>query len=158
FPERYKAHDGLGLALRRKGRLNESIVESREAIRLNKNYGGAHCNLGLTLQAKGEFREALLELRSGHELISKDPGWRNPSADWVRQCERLVELDEKLPGFLEGKTTPASAAERIELAELCSIKRLNCGAARFYEGAFTAQPKLSEESNSHRYNAACAAA
>src|SRR5262249_47529760 len=72
--------------------------------------------------------------------------------------ERLVELDEKLPGILEGKTAPASAAERIELAELCSIKRLNCGAARFYEGAFTAQPKLSEELNSHRYNAACAAA
>ena len=54
----------------------------------------------------------------------------------MRQCERLVELDEKLPGILEGKTTPASPDERIELAELCSFKRLNRAAARFYEEAF----------------------
>ncbi len=77
----------------------------------------------------------------------------------MRQCERQVELDGKLPGFLEGKTTPASHAERIELADICSFKRLNRAAARFYDEAFAAQPKLADQSGTfHRYNAACAAA
>jgi hypothetical protein len=73
----------------------------------------------------------------------------------VRQCERLVELDEKLPGFLARTTMPASPEERIELAGLCSLKHLHRAAARFCEKAFAGQPKLSE---AHRYNAACAAA
>src|SRR5262249_13460688 len=106
-----EAHYNLGNALRDKGQVDDAIAEYREAIRIKKDYAEAHCNLAIALKSKGEFREALQEMRRGHELGSKNPEWRYPSADWVRQCERLVELDEKLPGFLEGKTTPASAAE-----------------------------------------------
>jgi serine/threonine-protein kinase len=77
----------------------------------------------------------------------------------VRQCERLVELDERLPGFLAGTAAPASPAERIELAGLCSLKRLHRAAVRFYEEAFAAQPGLALGRGAvHRYNAACAAA
>jgi hypothetical protein len=73
----------------------------------------------------------------------------------VRQCERLVELDEKLPGFRTGKTRPASADEQIELAGLCTLKRMNGAAARFYDQAFAAEPKLVAP---NRYSAACVAA
>src|SRR5262249_46738850 len=131
----------------------------REAIRLKKDLPPAQCNLGLALQQQGEFREALEALRTGHQLGSRDPRWPYPSAKWVRQCERLVELDEQLPGFLEGKTQPASPAERVELAGLCSLKRLHRAAARFYEEAFAAQPSLADDPGTgHRYDAACAAA
>ena len=34
------------------------------------------------------------------------------TAAGVRDCERLVELDGRLPGFLAGQTTPASPGER----------------------------------------------
>jgi hypothetical protein len=67
----------------------------------------------------------------------------------------LVELEEKLPQFLEGKTTAASADERIELAQLCSVKHQYQASARFYEEAFAVQSKLLAD---QRYNAACAAA
>jgi hypothetical protein len=117
----------------------------------------AHLALGQALKLNGEFRAALEELRRGHELGSRNPGWRYPSAQMIRQCERLLELDEKLPGFLEGKATPASAAERIELTEMCTLKHWNGAAARFYEEAFAEQPKLAGV-NAYRYNAACAAA
>jgi serine/threonine-protein kinase len=77
----------------------------------------------------------------------------------IRQCERLVELDERLPGFIDGTTTPASVSEGIELAVLCSLKRLNCAAVRFYEIAFAAEPKLTDNLEAHRrYDAARAAA
>jgi serine/threonine protein kinase/Flp pilus assembly protein TadD len=153
------AHYNLGIALEGKGRLDEAIGRYREAIRLKKDYAEAHCNLGQALRQQGKFHEALEALRRGHQLGSRDPRWPYRSAEWVRWCERLVELDKQLPGFLEGKTQPASPAERVALAELCSLKRLHRAAARFYEEAFAAQPSLAEGlGTGHRYNAACAAA
>jgi hypothetical protein len=108
---------------------------------------------------QGEFRQALDELRRGYELGSKNRNWRYPSAEWARQCERLVELDEKLRGFLDGEAMPANAAERIQLAQFCYNKRLHRAADRLYAEAFAAEPKLADNLGaSHRYNAACAAA
>jgi tetratricopeptide (TPR) repeat protein len=153
------AHYNLGNALRAKGFLDEAIAAYRQALRLNKDYAEAQCNLGHALRQQGKFREALEALRRGDQLGSRDPRWPYPSAKWVRQCERLVELDGQLPGFLEGKTQPASPAERVALAELCSVKRLHRASARFYEEAFAAQPNLADDpATGHRYNAACAAA
>jgi tetratricopeptide (TPR) repeat protein len=152
-------HYALGDALRAKGQLDEAIAAFREAIRFKKVYAEPHCGLGRALMQKAQFREALEELRRGHELGSRTPGWRYPSVQWVRQCERLIELDGKLPEILQGNTKPASPAERIECAELCSRKRLHRAAARFYEEAFTKQPKLADDLDAfNRYNAACAAA
>src|SRR5262249_10928984 len=73
----------------------------------------------------------------------------------VRQCERLIELDERLPGILQNKIKPPSPAEGIELTQLCALKRWHGAAASFYEEAFAAQPGLLP---AYRYNAACAAA
>jgi tetratricopeptide (TPR) repeat protein len=158
-PNFYLAHYDLGNALRAKGQVGQAIAEYREAIRLKKDYAQAHCNLGLVLEQTGQFSEALEELRRGHEIGSRSPRWAYPSARWVQECERLIELDEKLPGILDGKTTPASPDERIELAGLCSKRRLHRAAVRFYEGAFSAKPALASDLGaSHRYNAACAAA
>jgi tetratricopeptide (TPR) repeat protein len=144
--------------LRDQGKLDEAAAAYRKAIALMPDYAEAHCNLGEVLAQQGAFCQALEECRRGHELGSRRPGWPYPSAQWVRQCERLVELDGKLPGFLERKARPASAAERIELAGLCILKHRDGAAAHFYEEAFAEQPKLAEALNAHRYNAACAAA
>jgi serine/threonine protein kinase/Tfp pilus assembly protein PilF len=157
-PNYASARYNLGLALHEKKDLDGAVREFHAAVQIDPNHALAHWNLGNTLLQLGEIRDALAELRRGHELGSKNPGWPIPSAEIVRQCERLAELDVKLPGFLEGKATPASADERIDLGQLCSLKRLNRAAARFYEEAFADQPQLSDELHSHRYNAARVAA
>jgi tetratricopeptide (TPR) repeat protein len=149
------AHHNLGGALRRKGQLDEAIAEYRKAIVLNPRFAEAHIDLGDALQQQGEFPKALVALRRGHELGSRNPRWRYPSAQWVRQCERLVELDRRLPDFLADKAIPASTGERVELAQLCAVKHRNRAALRFYEEAFAAEPALLAD---HRYTAACAAA
>jgi serine/threonine-protein kinase len=153
------AHNNLANLLTDKDRPDEAIAECREAIRINKEFPAAHCSLGRALKHKGQFRQALQAYRRGHELGSRSATWRFPSAKWVRQCERLIELDEKLPGFLQRKTRPASAAERIELAQLCALKRLTRASANFYAAAFGDEPKLADDLRAeHRYNAACVAA
>jgi hypothetical protein len=120
-----------------------------------KDLAEPHYNLARALRQQGEFRKALEEMRRSHELGSQRPSWRYPTAQWVRQLERLVELDERLPNLLAGKDTLASAGERVEVAELCTLKHLNRAALRFFEEAFRAVPGLGPP---HRYNAACAAA
>jgi serine/threonine-protein kinase len=152
------AHYNLGVALGKKGLVDQAIAAYREALRLDQNLAPAHCNLGILLQRKGQFAEALAALKRGHELGSRNLQWTYPSARWVRQAKRLVELDLKLPAILSGELKLAGA-ERIEFARFCQqYKRLYAASARFYQEAFTAQPQLAENLKAgHRYNAACAA-
>jgi serine/threonine-protein kinase len=99
-------------------------------------------------------------LKRGHELGTKQPGWRYPSAQWVRDAERLAALDRRLAAVRKGQGQPADAAERLALAQFCQHhKKLPRAAARFYAGAFAAEPKLTDDPRAgHRLNAARAAA
>jgi hypothetical protein len=98
--------------------------------------------------------------RRGHELGSRNPGWRSPSAQWLRRAEQMAELGDRLSAVLEGKDQPKDATERLVFAQLCQEHRKRYAASeRFYEEAFAAQPALAESpATGHRYNAACAAA
>jgi tetratricopeptide (TPR) repeat protein len=155
-----EVHSNLGVALWAKGRLDEAIAECREALRLKEDYPEAHCNLGLALVRKGRFQEGAEELRRGHELGSRNPRWPYPSAQWLRNAERLAELDARLPELLEGQDQPADATDRLALAEFCQQhKKLYAAAVRWYAEAFAADPNLlAGPPSGQRYNAACAAA
>jgi tetratricopeptide (TPR) repeat protein len=153
------AHNHLGLALRDKGRLNEAVAAYQEAIRLQEDFAEAHCNLGQALVAQGRFRQAVEELRRGHALGSRDPHWPHPSAQWLRQAERLVELEPRLPRLLQGKEQPVDTGERLALAYLQRHREHYTAAARWYAAAFADDTKLTADpATGHRYYAACAAA
>jgi serine/threonine protein kinase/Flp pilus assembly protein TadD len=154
-----EAHYELGNTLRECGRLGEAVAAYRRAIDLQPGYAEAHCNLGVSLRGQGEFAQALAALTRGHELGRRRPNWPYPSAQWVRECRRLVELDDRLPALLRGGARPACAGERNELARLCFYKKLYVASARLRAEAFTADPELAEDVEAgHRYEAACAAA
>jgi serine/threonine protein kinase/Flp pilus assembly protein TadD len=149
----------LGVAQMRKGRVDEALTAYRRAIDRKPDYAEAHCNLGIALQRKGEFARAAAALKRGHDLGSRRRDWRYPSAAWVKQCQRLVELNGRLPAVLEGKAQPADAAERNEYARMCHLKKLYVASARLKAGAFRADPKLADDlAAGDRYDAACAAA
>jgi serine/threonine-protein kinase len=77
----------------------------------------------------------------------------------VREAERLAALGAKLPALLSGAAQPGDAGEWLTLAHFCQdYKERYAAAARFYAGAFAAEPKPAEEPNGNRYDAACAAA
>jgi serine/threonine-protein kinase len=160
-PKHPAAHYNLGNALRATKDLEGAVREYRTAIDLRPDCAEPHCNLGHVLRDLGRFAEGLEELRKGHELGSKQPGWRYPSAQWVKDMERMVELDRKLPAILAGRDKPTDDAERLALALLCQqpCKQLYAAAARQYADAFAHDSKLTEDMRQpHRYNAACAAA
>jgi serine/threonine-protein kinase len=160
-PKDAPGHYNLGVALHAKLHLDEAMVEYRQAIRLKPDFAQAHCNLAHLLSREGRFDEALGYMTRGHELGSKQPGWRYPSAQWVRNVEQLVVLDKKSPAILTGEATPANPAEAIALASMCQqpYKKRFAASARLYADAFAAELKLATDRNQpHRYNAACSAA
>ncbi len=158
FPE---AHSSLGGALLGQGKPNEAEAAFRKALRLKHDLPEAHTGLGFALRAQGRFAEALESFRGGQKLGRGRPGWPDPSGKLVGQCERLVELDGKLPAVANGKAEPANAAEGLELAALCRhpARRLHATAARLAAAAFAANAKLADDlRQQHRYKAAGSAA
>jgi tetratricopeptide (TPR) repeat protein len=157
-PNHTKAHYSLGNALKQQGNVDEAVACYRRAIQLNPKYPEAHCNLGHALRDLGRFREALAALETGHQLGSRSAGWRYPSADWVRDCRRLAELDDRLPAVLSGADHPAEA-ERLDFIRVCGLTQRFAAAAGLYAKAFAAQPRLAEDLRAqHRYAGACYAA
>src|SRR5262249_1544418 len=117
-PDLALAHYNLGNALSGSGDVSGAVAAYREAIRLKPDYAEAHCNLGKALEGQGRYAESLAEPRLGHELGSKRPNWRYPSAAWVAEAERLAALAERLPAVLAGTARPADAAERLTFAQM----------------------------------------
>jgi serine/threonine-protein kinase len=152
-------HYNLGTVQEAQGRLDDAEAAYHEALRLNPEFPDAHCNLGRLLLQTGRFPEALEERRRGHELGTRRADWRYPSGEWVREAERLVALDARLPAVLKGHDRPADAAERVTFAQLCYFRKLNAAAARLYAEALVADPRLTDDRQAaHAYNAACCAA
>jgi serine/threonine-protein kinase len=158
-PKHVQAHYNLGNGLREQGKFDEAIAAFRDAIRLQPDFGEAHCNLGHVFRRKGQYAEARASLRRGHELGSQRPGWKYPSAEWVRQAEQAVALDKKLPAILKGEAQSATVAERLTLARMCYDRAWYVAAARIWSDALAADPARADDLQApHRYNAACAAA
>ena len=134
--------------------MDEACAAFRAAIECDPAYAEAWCNLGQALQARGEFSAAVEARRKGHELGSKRPDWRFPSAQWVAQAERLLALEGRLSAILKKQDEPRDARERIEFAQVCAVKKHYAAAASFYTAGLPAV----EQFPFLRYNAACCAA
>jgi serine/threonine-protein kinase len=158
-PKYAYAHLSLGNALKAKGKRDEAIQEYREAVGLDPEVAMYHISLGFALRHNGQYAEALASLQRGHELGSKRPDWKEPSAEWVRQAEQAVALDQKLQTILRGEAQAANVAEGLKLAQMCHDRAWYVSAARFWSDAFAADPQRADDLRAqHRYNAACAAA
>jgi eukaryotic-like serine/threonine-protein kinase len=157
-PDYAAAHKGLGNALWDQGELDQAVAAYREAIRLDPDYAEAHCDLGLALRKQGDYAGGLAMLLRGHELGSKRPDWRYPSAQWVTRTERMVALADRLPAVARGDDRPGDIADRLTLASMCYDTKRFAAAARLWADALEADPKLGQSRQpQHRYNAACAA-
>jgi serine/threonine-protein kinase len=157
-PDVVEAHYGLANALQAQAHVDEAIAEFRAAIRLKPDFAEAHCNLGRALRSLADYPAALEAYRKGHELGSRQPGWRYPSAQWVREAERLAALAQRLPDVLRGEDRPADTAERLMLAEMAYNTKRFAGVAQLWAEALAADPQFGDRQAQRRYIVACAAA
>jgi tetratricopeptide (TPR) repeat protein len=155
-PDYFPANFSLGKTLLDLGDNPGAAACYRRVIRIDPKHAATHCNLGHALLRLGDLRGALTSYRTGHDLGTRQKDWRYPSAEWVKRCERLLELEDRLPPALRGE---GPSAGRLDLAELCRYKGLHAAAARFYSEAFDAGANPADDPGAgHRFWAACSAA
>jgi tetratricopeptide (TPR) repeat protein len=158
-PDSAKAYNNLGMALRQQEKHAAAEAAFRKAIDLQPDSALAYCNLALELMEQARFNEALASVNKGNALLPAADPVRKETRPLLQQCQRYVTLDARLPAVLRGADKPGNAAEQIEFARLCILKKFYPAGARFYEAAFAAEPKLAEDvPTGTRYNAARAAA
>jgi tetratricopeptide (TPR) repeat protein len=123
--ENYFAHASLADLLMRRGRVNEAIEHSEEALRIRPGDANAQNNLGLALLQTGETKRAVTHLE---KALDVDPGHMNAEVNlaWVlatspddslRSGARAVQLAEDVvnraghPNAIVLRTLAAAYAE-----------------------------------------------
>jgi tetratricopeptide (TPR) repeat protein len=158
-PKLAPAHVNLGNAFYDQKDLAGAVACYREAIRLDPKDARVHFNLGIGLRQQGRFAESLTALRRGHELGSRDPTWRSPSAQWVQQAQGYAERERWLDAVRAGQAAPVSPDEYLTFALMSQYTGHYAAVARLYSEAFALWPQLTgNPATGHRYNGACCAA
>jgi tetratricopeptide (TPR) repeat protein len=158
-PRYAPAHGNLGDALAARGRLDEAIECYRKALAHDPGYANAHVALGLALLRQGRYAEARESSAQAARLLPDKHPLRSTVLRQLQGCERLLELEKRLPRLLRGEDKPNSAAECLDFARVCRDQQRYAAASRFSAEAFARQPPLADDlARAHRYNAGCAAA
>jgi serine/threonine-protein kinase len=139
-----RAYSALVRALKAQGKLDEAVAAYREAIRLKPDNAETYFHLGGLLQAQDDFAGALALYRKGHELGSKQPGWKYPSAEWIAQAEREAASTERLRAVLKGEAPPKDNNERLQLARVCDERKWPAAAAQLRAATLESDPKLGD--------------
>ena len=150
----------FGLILRELGDLEGAVTAYRKVSELDPKHGFTQGNLGNVLKQLGRFAEAQIAYHRAVELLaSTNPAEADRAGKGAGLCQRLLEMEKRLPDLLAEKDRPRDNTERLDLADLCKTTRRFAQAVRLYTEAFTADPKLAGNIKDHiRYNAACFAA
>jgi Tfp pilus assembly protein PilF len=157
-PDYADAHFNLGTALSQQGKYREAEAAYRRYIELAPDDPNAHGLLGDVLLKQGRFEDAIQATRDAKKLLGFLSPMHLSANQQIRECERLLELEKRLPGVLDGSDA-ATVADLIEMAELCQrYKGRHRDAVALYEAAFVKEPtsRLYTEKLC-RYNAGCAA-
>jgi tetratricopeptide (TPR) repeat protein len=157
-PELALPHNGLANALYDQHKFAEAVAEYRKAIDLDPKDARPHAGLGMVLLQQGQFPEALRATQRCLDLLPPSHTSRPTVSRFLRQCQQMQALDQKLAAVLKGEAKTADALEQVGLAGVCLRKKRYANAARFYNDAFAARPELANDLQAaHRYNAACVA-
>jgi tetratricopeptide (TPR) repeat protein len=146
-----KVFSDLVQVLKARGRFDKEVAASREAIRLKPDDAETYLYLGGLFEAQSDLAGAVALYRQGHAVGSKQPGWKDPSAQWVTGAERRVagakyaaESAERLRAVVKGETAPQDNFERLDFARTCEQRKWLAAAARLTGEALESDPKLGD--------------
>ena len=141
-----------------RGNPAEAEPEFRRSLKLEPEDAAAHYNLGLLLRQVGRYAEALDELRRGHDLGSRQPGWRRDSAEDARD-RAAGQARRPAAGRPQGRRPPRRRRRRPLLSPSSATTASSTPPQPGLREALRTDPKLADDRQAqHPYNAACSAA
>ncbi len=88
-PESAACHTALGLALKKKGRLQEATVEFRAATAAEPTFANAFYELGVMQEANKDYAQALQAFEQ-YEQFSNDTYKKKTVEDRIRFCKEHI--------------------------------------------------------------------
>ncbi len=92
-----------------------------EAAAMHPNHPGSHDLLAELHTKKGNHRAALAEYRKAHQLATSDYARKPLLAMQLRQLESIVRWEGKVQDVIDGKYTPDSSTELVEIASCAAM-------------------------------------
>ncbi|MGD8993381.1 MAG: tetratricopeptide repeat protein, partial [Desulfobacterales bacterium] len=114
-PNKARAHDGLGIALFKRGQLNEAVAWFNESLRQDPGFAPAHNNLGVALIRQEKFSQALYHFREALRLL---PGYVD-ALNNLNKLENNLRIDAHIAEIESYLITHSSDPQsHCELANL----------------------------------------
>ena len=138
LPTFHRARNNLGVALKRRGRIEEAIEQYKMAIELDPNFADAHSNLGAAYYALGRNEDAVREF----ELATKNAGSNAYFFHHLGVVHyQLKQYDEAIEQFKKAiSKEPLLAEARFFLAECYMRQGDRKRAIEEYEATLAVDP------------------
>jgi Flp pilus assembly protein TadD len=144
-PEDPDAHNTLGIALQRQGRLEDAATSYAAAIRLRPGKATAHNNLGTVRQAQGRLDEAVAQYA---EALRLEPRYGEAHRNLGLVLEDLGRIDEAVAHLREAaRLEPGSATAHDALGTALLRQRRPDEAVVEYRAAIAADRGYAEAQN-----------
>ncbi len=116
----YLAHHNLGIALYKKGQIEEAVNQYREALRLEPDDAEPHYDLGAALAVKGQTGDAIQQFQ---EAIQLEPDYAEAHSNLGTALAREGQIDEAIGQYREAlRLQPDNAEFHYDLGAALGIK------------------------------------
>ncbi len=141
-PQSARARFGLGAAMYREGRIEESISRFNEAIAITPKYADAHFNLGVAYAAKEDWASALTYYRRAVALAPQRVNYARALGDALSYLGRFEEAARVFRDALA--VAPDDVALRLKLADALADARRDAEAVAAFEAVLALDENQSE--------------
>ena len=111
FPDNPEAHNNLGVAYQRMGRLADAEKEHREALRLLPSYAEPYNNLGIVAEQQGRIDEAVGYYRTALRLQPREGNRAEVHYSLGSALRKLGQTDEAVKQYREATRLKPGFAE-----------------------------------------------